>query len=87
MIRLIGNSSPAFLMAPRTRSVDSLTAVSGRPTILNAGRPGETSTSTLTKCVFIPRQQQQFTIPSNVVTSIKRLCYIYSLPGGGFLQE
>jgi hypothetical protein len=32
--------------------------------MVNAGNPGETSTSTRTKFVLIPRQQQQFTIPS-----------------------
>ena len=37
VMRLVGNSNPALIMALRTRSLLSLTAVSGRPTMVNAG--------------------------------------------------
>jgi len=46
MIRLMGNAKPEFLIAALTRSRDSCTAVSGRPTIVKHGIPGEISTST-----------------------------------------
>ena len=42
-----GNSKPLFLIAVRTRSLLSLTAVSGSPTISHEGRPAEASTSIL----------------------------------------
>ena len=38
-MRVSGNSKPEFLIAARTRSRDSRTAVSGRPTTENDGRP------------------------------------------------
>ena len=40
VIRRSGNSKPELSSAARTRSRDSCTAASGRPTIVNAGRPG-----------------------------------------------
>ena len=46
--RCSGNSSPEFSSAARTRSRDSRTAASGSPTIVKAGRPRRTSTSTVT---------------------------------------
>ena len=39
MIRRCGNSNPELTSAARTRSRDSRTAASGRPTIANEGRP------------------------------------------------
>ena len=48
VIRRMGNSQPEFLMAARTRSLASWTAVSGRPTMEKDGSPGEISTSTET---------------------------------------
>ena len=47
-MRRCGNSKPEFLMAARTRSRASCTAVSGSPTMVKAGRPGAMSTSTST---------------------------------------
>ena len=40
MIRFCGNSKPELTIAARTRSRDSRTAASGRPTSANEGRPG-----------------------------------------------
>ena len=45
-MRRCGNSKPEFWIAARTRSRASRTAASASPTIVNAGRPGRTSTST-----------------------------------------
>ena len=41
-----GNSRPEFLTAALALSTDSLTAVAGRPTIINFGIPLEISVST-----------------------------------------
>ena len=46
VIRRGGNARPLLRIAPRTRSRASWSAASGRPTIVNPGRPGATSTST-----------------------------------------
>ena len=54
VIRWGGKSKPEFLMALRTRSRLSRTLASGNPTIVNAGRPNETSTSTLTAQASMP---------------------------------
>jgi hypothetical protein len=43
-----GKENPLFLMAARTRSRASLTAVSGRPTTSNWGSPPERKISTET---------------------------------------
>ena len=48
VIRLTGKEKPALRIAVRTRSRDSFTAESGRPTISKAGRPLLRSTSTST---------------------------------------
>ena len=40
VIRLSGNTKPEFVIAARTRSRASRTALSASPTIVNAGRPG-----------------------------------------------
>lgn len=45
VMRLTGKVKPQFLMAARTRSLASLTAASGRPTTLKAGRPPDRSHS------------------------------------------
>ena len=44
-------------MAEMTRSLDSLTALSGRPTKVNPGSPCDASTSTLTGTALIPNKQ------------------------------
>ena len=54
MIRVCGNSKPELAIAERTRSRDSRTAASPRPTIVNAGRPLRMSTSTHTWRGSIP---------------------------------
>ena len=46
VIRRGGNARPLLRIAPRTRSRASWSAASGRPTMVNPGRPGATSTST-----------------------------------------
>jgi hypothetical protein len=48
VIRVWGKSKPEFRIAERTRSRDSRTAASPRPTIVNEGRPERMSTSTKT---------------------------------------
>jgi hypothetical protein len=48
VIRREGHSSPEDSSAARTRSRDSRTIVSGSPTIVKAGSPDETWTSTVT---------------------------------------
>ena len=54
VIRLAGNSKPALMMALRTLSLLSLTAVSGRPTMVSAGKPALKCVSTLTKGASTP---------------------------------
>ena len=54
VILFVGNLNPQFLSAERTRSRDSLTAVSGKPTTSKAGIPFDISTSTDTKYPSIP---------------------------------
>jgi len=48
VIFLVGNSKAEFLIAELTLSFASLTAASGRPTILNLGSPLARSISTST---------------------------------------
>lgn len=72
VIRRSGKSSPVFLTALRTRSRDSCTAVSGRPTILNMGRLEDISTSTRTIYASIPSIALESTCAS--------ICK-FSLPG------
>ena len=47
-MRFCGNSKPELRIAARTRSRDSRTALSPRPTIEKAGSPSRRSTSTVT---------------------------------------
>src|SRR5439155_9593904 len=54
VIRLSGNSKPELTSAARTRSRDSCTAASGRPTIVKDGRPGWMSASTVTGSASTP---------------------------------
>ena len=49
MIRFDGNAWPELTIAARTRSRASRTALSARPTIVNAGRPSRMSASTHTR--------------------------------------
>mgnify|MGYP000140457307 CR=1 FL=1 len=48
VMRETGNFTPQFFTAARTRSRDSLTAVSPRPTMSNAGKPPDKKHSTVT---------------------------------------
>src|SRR5262245_9859519 len=53
-MRRAGSARPDAMRAARTRSFASLTALSGRPTMLNAGRPGATCTCTSTARASMP---------------------------------
>jgi len=54
VIRRAGSASPDATRAARTRSRASDTALSGRPTTLNAGSPGATWTWTSTARASMP---------------------------------
>src|ERR1041385_6020352 len=54
VMRRAGSASPDATSAARTRSLASDTALSGRPTMLNAGSPGATCTWTSTATASIP---------------------------------
>src|SRR6185369_1866113 len=54
VMRRAGSASPEAISAARTRSRASDTALSGRPTTLNAGKPGATCTCTSTARASIP---------------------------------
>ncbi len=54
-ILLVGIVNPAALMAARTRSRASCTAVSGMPTMAMPGMPFDTATSTVTGSASTPR--------------------------------
>ena len=71
-MRRCGNAKPEFSSAACTRSRDSRTAASPRPTIVNAGRPVRRSTST------VMRREASPSI-ANVVT---RASTIGTLGGG-----
>ena len=63
VIRLAGKSAPLFLMAERTRSFASSTALSGRPTMVKDGRePDEMSTSTSTGTASKPTTADELTL-------------------------
>jgi hypothetical protein len=49
-----GNLNPLFSNAPRMRTLPSFTPASGRPTMLQPGRPCDTSTSTLIGAASMP---------------------------------
>ncbi|MBA7690435.1 hypothetical protein ES703_98961 [subsurface metagenome] len=51
-------------MAALTRSFDSWTAASGKPTMVNEGKPGEISTSTSTIAPSSPTTAQLVTLAS-----------------------
>ena len=53
-MRRAGSASPEAISAERTRSRASDTALSGRPTMANAGSPGATCTCTSTARASIP---------------------------------
>ncbi len=53
-MRRAGSARPEATSAARTRSFASDTALSGRPTMLKAGRPGATCTCTSTARASMP---------------------------------
>ena len=71
-MRRSGNSKPALRMAARTRSRASCTAVSGSPTMLNAGSPLPMSTSTSTGMPSTPTTAPLRTLAS--VMCVLRWC-------------
>ena len=60
-MRLTGKRKPLFLMAARTRSRDSRTAASGRPTSSKPGRPLEMLHSTMTGYPLMPDRPTEST--------------------------
>ena len=58
VMRRSGNSKPEFCSAERTRSRASRTALSARPTTVNAGRPTRMSASTQTRCALTPSTEK-----------------------------
>ena len=54
VIFLAGRLYPVFFIAARTLSLLSFTALSGKPTVENEGRPLEISTSTSTSRASMP---------------------------------
>src|SRR5450830_864360 len=60
VMRLAGNSKRAFCSAARTRSLDSLTSVSGKPTMVKQGRPLARWTSTVTCGASMPASARLF---------------------------
>src|SRR5262245_44758877 len=66
MIRRAGSASPEAISAERTRSRASETALSGRPTMAKAGRPGTICTCTSTARASIPSKatvETRWTMP------------------------
>ena len=61
VMRLTGKRKPLFLMAARTRSRDSRTAASGRPTSSKPGRPLEMLHSTMTGQPLMPDRPTEST--------------------------
>ena len=64
VIRRGGWWYPALRSAPRTRSRASDNAASGRPTIVNPGNPGATSTSTRTRRPVMPLRVAETSVAS-----------------------
>src|SRR4051812_44235588 len=63
-MRFCGNSKPLLVMAARTRSRASRTALSARPTTVNEGRPRRMSHSTATRRVSTPSMAKLVTAES-----------------------
>src|SRR5450830_1155341 len=60
VMRLEGNSKRAFCNAARTRSLDSFTSVSGKPTMVKEGKPLARWTSTVTCGACMPARARLF---------------------------
>jgi hypothetical protein len=66
VMRLAGKSNWQFLMALRTRSLLSLTAASGRPTIEKLGKPLDKWASTVTDGAVIPELLREWMVASDM---------------------
>ena len=62
VMRLTGNLAPQFFTAARTRSRDSFTAASGRPTTSNPGSPPDRKHSTDTSYPVMPVRPSDRTV-------------------------
>ena len=68
-----GNSKPQFLTAARTRSRDSFTEASGRPTTSKCGRPPLRSHWHSTGCPWMPTIPQEWILATMRFPSAHRL--------------
>ncbi len=78
MMRFAGSESPSEWIAARTRSFDSPTALSGRPTIANVGRPPTVCTCTSMGVTSIPSNATVLTcatIPSPPFSAVAARFY------------
>ena len=73
VMRFCGNSKPELVIAERTRSRASRTALSASPTIVKAGRPTRMSASTQTRRKSTPSRAK----------AVTRARLIRTLLGGG----
>ncbi len=73
VMRCCGHTRPDDSTAARTRSRDSRTAVSGSPTTVYEGRPGETWTSTVTRWPSTPRRVALTTDASTATSDLSAL--------------
>jgi hypothetical protein len=64
-MRSSGNAYPEFFIADLTLSLLSLTAVSGKPTVVKLGKPGIMSTSTSTGKASMPMTVLLNTLDNN----------------------
>src|SRR3989344_8629135 len=63
----LGDLKPEFFMAPLTRSFDSSTALSGKPTTLKACRPLDKSTSIVTMVPFNKLTWTEYTFAKDIL--------------------
>ena len=73
VMRRWGNSKPQFLTAARTRSRDSFTEASGRPTTSKCGRPPLRSHWHSTGCPWMPTIPQEWILATMRFPSAHRL--------------
>jgi len=90
VIRRRGNLNPLFSSAPRMRTLPSLIPASGKPTILQPGKPCDTSTSTLMGAASIPMTVAESTRAStplaqseNGATCVAQAFQLLALPWPG----
>src|SRR5438132_14264527 len=70
VIRSKGKAKPALRIAVRTRWRLSRTAESGRPTVMKAGRPAVTSTSTRTSAASTPTSAAESNVMGGMGTLV-----------------